>query len=377
MMDILVRTILTGGFLASMAILIIAWKLHTEWGKTLSGVAVFFIFMYFLGLWGAPILVRGFWSMLTRVEIANQEGYAEYQSAKPQPLISQETVDGVAKFFGGSNAVAPSVAFSGSGSDSGAAVNGSGTSGSNADTGSTGQTQSLLPNTNQPTVTKTLKQNAIAQWFVEKAGCKQVGEALQCMPSRKYAGGIPTGVSFTATCTLKCRPLIINWDTDARFEIVLTTADNSLTPVKITSNGYFGGGPSIGGNNGTVTGVGGEDWGFCKSCWDSVIVSAPPVATQAPAINSPATPDVTVTPDATAIPTVVKITDSSGGGAWWYKAVNGSCVGVSHSKSGTIPFDTPITVVKTFPGAGWVSYLGSADMLLVETDKCIFAGTIK
>jgi hypothetical protein len=71
-----------------------------------------------------------------------------------------------------------------------------------------------------------------------------------------------------------------------------------------------------------------------------------------------------------------RITDSSGGGAYWYQPVSGSCDGVAQSKSGIIPFGTTVTVAQEFPGVGWVSYLGNKDMVLTTDNKCIFKGTI-
>lgn len=73
-----------------------------------------------------------------------------------------------------------------------------------------------------------------------------------------------------------------------------------------------------------------------------------------------------------------KVTDSSGGGAYWYTPVNNSCVGVTHSNAGVIPYGQTVTIsdANIYAGAGWVTYLGSKDMGLTSDGKCIFMGAV-
>lgn len=207
--------------------------------------------------------------------------------------------------------------------------------------------------------TKTLKANALEIWMV---GINPTPNDWLKNPSQS---DLPKGVRCDVTgksgfrseaqdvWTWKC----YNIDPSYNVESVTFTANSYWTKESRSWN--------ISDPGGVANGSG--SWETCSSCWDTVQSTPSPLpAAQNTLQNQAQAQNVTYT-----------VTDATDGGAFWYEPVGGSCEGVSHTKSGVIPFGDPVTVAKEFPGAGWIKYLGSKDMILTGDGKCIYASTLK
>ena len=277
-------TWLTSGLLVTVLAGIGYWYLHTQYGKSIPGIAWFvFTFVLLLGFvtpWG----IRGFWWAVSNNQTAWEEGQSGYYKTNPKALIEQKAIDEAIK---GLQFIAPN----GSGKSSGSA--------DSATDGTGGQQQAAIAATQAqtgPVYKDVLLMEAIKLWFLEKGGCLKDGARdLTCSPSDWIDAAtdtsfIPLGVTASTECTLKCDWTIAK--KDQVWTITLSTpTDLGLSSVVIRTNSYMAeDSRTFKGTSGSATTVAGSgNWSTCAACWTQILVSTPvpiPTATASPAAGA-------------------------------------------------------------------------------------------
>lgn len=357
--DILNFVLSAGGILLIVG-LMLYWVLHTRWGKSIPGIWWFVVstVLFLAILW--PLAIQWGFVGAKRSAEAWNAGLADYNaSGYGQPVVSSADIE---------NAKNSVVALLG-------LADGSTTSDGNTNTYINGGQNDVVDDGSVTTTTWRVKPDAMAT-LVRRLKILAGGTFAPDNSPGFSLASFPAGAEIGITC-VHCLPT----EVDEEWVIAIAPVESDVDPIRLEVNGKIARnlGVKVDSGSGKITrAVGTGDWAvICPDCVEKVSTSQPqPQSTQSDQ-SQLATP-TTMTDQTDAAANEYRIVDSDGGGAFWYTPVAGSCEGVSHSKSGVIPFGTKVVLINGNAGTGWVSYMGSNTLALVDFggQKCVFKGTL-